>query len=657
GIGRLIWGRVTTNGGVSRVYADLYDVAGKRSLGERTITADSARFTERELRALANSLLAYGPMPAGVDDGQSGTRSFPAWQAYMRAVAALSRWQLDSAERELIFATEADPDFAVAQLRRAQVANWVHSSDDRSWTANARRAAALRAELKERDALLADALLAFGNREYDVACPRYRELVRRDTMAAVAWFSLGACLRADNVVVGDRRSPSGWSFRSSYHSAGKAFLRAFELEPRLYAIPRFDWVRPVFATGRNQYRRGSRQSGGPAGFGSLPLLVADTIAYTPYPMPDWDRESDPLSQSRRSAALSRNADVLLGITTSWTRNFPHSSEAFRELAAVRESRGERTGPTAEAGALQALIRAKELAATKAESLAIGESQVRVLLKLERFPAARTLGDSIFAALGVPSDSNWRSVAKLAGITGRATAFESALQHFWTDFAGVDGLDQTVARAGAELLGRSILGICGPPVNSAEARMRRLMESSVQPDRRAEVHKRVLSHGLSYLTVCTNGQSMATATRDESLIARAQIAFALGNLPRARVMLDTLAKNRAAIRAGEMSINLSAREAALRLHLGDTATAVRILDMTLDAIPTISPSSFDHPLEWAMLVRAMVMRADLAASSGDANTAAKWARAVVELWRNADAPLKPTLARMERLSQMRQANSR
>jgi hypothetical protein len=45
---------------------------------------------------------------------------------------------------------------------------------------------------------------------------------------------------------------------------------------------------------------------------------------------------------------------------------------------------------------------------------------------------------------------------------------------------------------------------------------------------------------------------------------------------------------------------------------------------------------------------MALRAELAAAAGDRALAARWARAVITLWSDADPPLAPTLARMRQL---------
>lgn len=99
----------------------------------------------------------------------------------------------------------------------------------------------------------------------------------------------------------------------------------------------------------------------------------------------------------------------------------------------------------------------------------------------------------------------------------------------------------------------------------------------------------------------------------------------------------------------MTLNLSYREAWLLLATGDTAKATRILDNALVAFPTQSESVLQHPLEYAMLVRMMIIRSDLAAAAGEAATARTWAARVSLLWKNAEAPLQGTVQRMTRIA--------
>jgi hypothetical protein len=93
---------------------------------------------------------------------------------------------------------------------------------------------------------------------------------------------------------------------------------------------------------------------------------------------------------------------------------------------------------------------------------------------------------------------------------------------------------------------------------------------------------------------------------------------------------------------------SYHEALLLLQLGDTAAATRLLDQSLEALPTLGTYLLEYVPQAGALVRAMALRAELAGRAGEGPTAARWARAVVTLWADADPALQPVLQRMRPL---------
>ncbi|HEU4797898.1 MAG TPA: hypothetical protein VFT63_03165, partial [bacterium] len=84
--------------------------------------------------------------------------------------------------------------------------------------------------------------------------------------------------------------------------------------------------------------------------------------------------------------------------------------------------------------------------------------------------------------------------------------------------------------------------------------------------------------------------------------------------------------------------------------GDTATAVRYLDQTLDALPTLGRNAVWELAQSAALGRGMLLRADLALARGNMQNASRWAAAVSTLWKNADAELQPAVARMRKIAE-------
>jgi len=102
-----------------------------------------------------------------------------------------------------------------------------------------------------------------------------------------------------------------------------------------------------------------------------------------------------------------------------------------------------------------------------------------------------------------------------------------------------------------------------------------------------------------------------------------------------------------LRPGDISFDATYLEARLLLALGDTAAAAERLDLSLQALSTLGSDILDLP-QAAALVRGMALRAELADGAGDSTTARRWSRAVLTLWSDADAELRPTIASMRRI---------
>ena len=126
----------------------------------------------------------------------------------------------------------------------------------------------------------------------------------------------------------------------------------------------------------------------------------------------------------------------------------------------------------------------------------------------------------------------------------------------------------------------------------------------------------------------------------------------GDARRARALLDSVQQPRRLMRPGEFSLDFILAEAWLRAALGDTAEAVRQLDLTLTALPTLTSHIVFEPGMAASVGRSMVFRAELAAKRGDPLTASLWAGRVLTLWSHADPSLAPTIARMRHLATRR-----
>src|SRR5690349_1940037 len=125
----------------------------------------------------------------------------------------------------------------------------------------------------------------------------------------------------------------------------------------------------------------------------------------------------------------------------------------------------------------------------------------------------------------------------------------------------------------------------------------------------------------------------------------QEALARGDTTSVRARFAWLGGLRRDFRPGDLASYTVYHEALLLLALHDTAAVVRQLDDFLGALPTASSILVTAAPEAAMLVRIMVLRAELAAAQGDFNAAKRWGAAVATLWGSADPPLQQTVQHM------------
>jgi hypothetical protein len=88
---------------------------------------------------------------------------------------------------------------------------------------------------------------------------------------------------------------------------------------------------------------------------------------------------------------------------------------------------------------------------------------------------------------------------------------------------------------------------------------------------------------------------------------------------------------------------------LHLAIGDTAEATHLLDLSLNALPTLGTYLLDQLPQVTTLVRGMALRAQVAAQAGDSSLAKHWAQNVILLWSGADQELQPTVARMRAIA--------
>ena len=276
---------------------------------------------------------------------------------------------------------------------------------------------------------------------------------------------------------------------------------------------------------------------------------------------------------------------------------------------------------------------------------------RLLLVSGNFAAARTMADSVLASTATtPADAD--ELKATAALTGRIQRTIELLhvEAPTIQFISMDNRlvqpPPVVAQDARALLGYASFGAPLDSLIATRERVERAIDSYVQAGSRARMREAVLNVPLTLAYPVAPALSLHRAGGGGDYLLEIQRAASSHDTASVRRLLDAVAKMRAIGRPGDLSIYLTYQEAWLRLQVGDTAGAVHELDATLTALPTLTPYLLDYVQDAAFLVRAMALRSDIAAASGDARPAGKWGSVVAELWAGADAPLASVVARMK-----------
>ena len=112
------------------------------------------------------------------------------------------------------------------------------------------------------------------------------------------------------------------------------------------------------------------------------------------------------------------------------------------------------------------------------------------------------------------------------------------------------------------------------------------------------------------------------------------ALAAGDLRRARVHTDSLGAIRAAFAPGEITMDGILEHAWLLTAVDDTAGAVRLLDNALRGLSKMPANTLREGIA-ASLVRAIILRAEIALKQNDRQTAETWTSAARALWGKGD----------------------
>jgi tRNA A-37 threonylcarbamoyl transferase component Bud32 len=566
-------------------------------------------------------------------------------EAYTKGKAALERWDLTTAERELSNAVTANPRMAEAQLRLAQTLELERRIDSDQYRLAAARLTTLRHALHGRDSLLAAATISLAGRAYPRACETFSRMRAVDSLDALAWYGLGDCLSMDSAVVKDPKSPSGWSYRTSWSAAAQAYMRAAVIEPGAHRALTYATLGGLLPTTSMKIRAGRVADSTAAYMPAYPAVIDDTIAYVPVPMAMMAKMSAPATLPD---ALRRNRDVLVAFGRQWSSAEPNNPFAFEALSAGLEARGELAAD--DSGALGAIHRAERLSGSTAEVARLQATEVRLLMKRGEFEPARLLADSLLAPfrVGPWSDVDAERLVGLAALTGRVGLTAQLRDRSSSSDNADRGIAPQVTTVASQLFARAASGVCDDSLLVLKQAVDRLLDSYSQPTKRQEMRRSLVERPMLLAFPCLGVRATENLTSTLAL-ARAQRAAAAGDHQVAALLLDSIARTREATRPGDVSLAFTVQEAWLRASIGDVAAATNQLDLVLNALPTLGVFAVREEAQSAAIGRALALRAELAAKTGDVVQRRQRAREALALWQHADPSMGPTLDRLRALA--------
>ena len=652
--GKLVWGRVRVTRDSMLVRASVYNAVDGTLIREVPFAAsrDFIATHPGAVRALAADLLRLENSEKLPHAGDIGTRSFAAWNAYQEGERQLYAWRVPGAIAAFGRAATADPDYAHAQAWLAQLLLW-RGKPAGEWGPHLSAAVRNHASLDGREGLITDALQAVQHGDFRGACDAYRVMRSRDSLDVTAWLGLAHCQAFDPLVVKSAASPSGWLFRGSSAAAQYAYARALQIAPSAFGAFPFSKVSRLYMIDANTMRPGVTSDS--TLFVGFPDLIRDTLANTATLHASLDRLSTEAIAPAYDRALMRNREALIGVLSTLIQRLPDDPDAFESLARVLEAREEISGtPNGGYSALSAIDRAKELSRDSVQRARLGATDVRLHLKLGDFARTASIGDSVLSSTPRATGDQALYLAGIASLLGREHAAYTYMRASGSSVAlsGAPAVPM-IEDVGTALFMRAALGICDDSLRSLQKRVAPMLESYVNAAQRDDAFRGVAQQPMVFGVSCFGPAATVGMRGHVSTLMRAIQAVGRGDRPVARAILDSM-QGRRVTKPGDVSLDQTIGEAWLSMVLGDSVAAMKRLDLTLTALPTVTPYIVYEPGMAASVGRAMVFRADLAAATHDAGTAALWAGRVLTLWAHSDPSVAPILVRMRALAGQRKS---
>lgn len=660
GAGRMISGELWTDARDSvKVRGVMYDTrSGSRLLREFTVSVSpDLSDLDAKFRELADSLILPRTKSPSALSGLMGTTVLAAWQAYDSGHSALLTWDLPRAQGLFSRAIALDPNFDLAYLWRAQTRSWA-GERTAQWKEDVRRGQEHPERLAPDERQWARAMLALAEQRYPDACAQFNEMLRRDSLDFRAWYGRGDCRANDRVVVRDDRSPSKYSFRSSYAAAINDYVKALTLIPSSNGAFRgaaFDRLKAILFADDYMLRPGQVE-GDSTIFAAFPGLQADTLAFVPYPATDLVR-LQVAYKLNHPGAVRRNLEQLHRITGTWVREFPNSIAAQQAQARTFELLGQLDVAGGRPSALRAIEAARRLSTDSVEQIELAATHFRILFKAQRWAEARALADSLFARHSSdPTEAQvLPGMAVLLGRPSRATQLERVERSEFYGWYGEPVHTNMPLKEGAlRLLTYAALGAPRDSVEAWHEVVQRQIRSFGQPTERSKLRSALVDHA-TILLPRGWGDALFNPEKEPYLFqADVRLKAKNNDTAAVRQMLTDLDE----VSAGKASPWRPAPEATLfksevLLSMGDTAAVVRNLDLMFNATEGMNVYFVEELAQAGAIVRLMLLRVELADRMGDLPVARRWANAMTTLWANAEPGLQPMLATSKRIVAQRQ----
>jgi tetratricopeptide (TPR) repeat protein len=614
----------------------VYDVRTGRMVDRATGWVGAGSAVAESVARLVERLFDLG----GGSITVRGSASDEADLAYVEGRQALRFWDLRAAEEGFRRAVEEDPNFAEAQLELARVKWWARDAADQ-WIMAARRAAQLRDSLEPPHNELALGLLSLAQDQFPQACEHFEAIVAADSNNFSGWLGLGDCQWLDKIVVRDESSPSQWRYRSGHHGALNAYQQAIEVVPSYtFAIAgkAFAGVADVLAyyAQPNYLRSGYALPPDTGLFASWAEFVGDTLAFVPHPALDLMNSAPGTKSATQNEAVDWVRGRLRVVVRDWADAFPDSSAPLRAMARSLELDGALEGRGERRSALAAAREARRLARSADDSLAADVIEVRLLVKAQHFEDAHQVARNALQLAREPTMERAQElagIAELLGMPNRAAELAAAAAPVVQadTMEGFGGIALPIVEARQRLIAYASLGAPRDSIGAAASRLEELTSIHAMPGEAERTICRVLWYPLSVGFPVLQRASSDERCLQLSYMQRLQSAFVAGDTLGVRAQILRLDSLRVDQRPGDASIDGIYVEAWILLQVGDTVAAVRRLDRTLGALRGLGTDLVTQMPQAGCIVRAMALRAELAAAVGDDATARRWAAPVVVLW--------------------------